>query len=139
MQERTGTITLVESYGHLLAWGLLLCWALLTGGIRAASAPVVVAPQERSGAMPGAETVDLRRDPVGRLVLIDGIGEVTAQRIVAGRRSDGGYQCLCQILQLPGVPDRPLLEAGPWLLPRPCISGSCRTGVGQEPALRSKR
>lgn len=139
MQERTGTITLVESYGHLLAWGLLLCWALLTGGIRAASTPVVVVPQEPRGPMSGAETVDLRRDPVGRLVLIDGIGEVTAQRIVAGRRTGGGYQCLCQILQLPGVPDGPLLEAGPWLLPRPCSSGSCRSGVAQENALRSQR
>ena len=139
MQRGAGTITLVESYGHLFAWGLLLGWALLTGGIRGAPAPVVVNLEDQLGLASVAETVDLRRDPVGRLVLIEGIGEITAQRIVAGRQGAVGYRCLCQILQVPGVPDGPLLEAGPWLIPRPCISGLCRSEAIQERLLQLRR
>ena len=139
MQRKTGTITLVESYSHLLAWGLLLGWALLTGGIRAASAPADLGPDDNATLVPVAEGVDLCRDPIGRLVLIEGVGEITARRIVAARRGHDGYRCLCQILRVPGVPDGPLLEAGPWLTPRPCSSGFCRSGVAQERSLLLKR
>ncbi len=139
MGSWTGTITLVESYGHLLAWGLLLVWASLTTGIRVASQPT---PIMLGADLPSAaitEQVDLCRDPVGRLVLITGIGEVTAGRIVAGRRGDEGFSCLCQILRLPGVPDGPLLEAGPWLKPRPCLPGSCRSRLPDGTSVRRKR
>lgn len=139
MQDKAGTITLVESYGHLLAWGMLLAWALITGGLRGTSAPLVAGPEDLLESHQFAETVDLRRDPVGRLVLIEGIGPVTAQRIVAGRQGAIGYRCLCQILKVPGVPDGPLLEAGPWLLPRPCFSGDCPSGAVLDPSLRQKR
>ncbi len=126
MGSGTGSITLVESYGHLLAWGLLLGWALLTGGIQAGSAPTSILAAADLPLVAHPEEVDLRRDPVDRLVLIEGIGEVIGGRIVAARQGDEGFVCLCQILRLPGVPDGPLLEAGPWLKPRPCLPASCR-------------
>ncbi|MGE4618844.1 MAG: hypothetical protein AAEJ04_03440 [Planctomycetota bacterium] len=134
--------TLIDSYGHLLAWSLLLIWAMMTGGLRAASVPVAIEMRtdlslsQLAGQIP--EEVDLRRDPVDLLILVEGIGDVTARRIVAARQGADGFSCLCQILRIPGVPDGPLLEAGPWLRPHPCLPGSCRSAATKEAATRMR-
>jgi hypothetical protein len=136
------TFTLVDSYGHLLAWSLLLIWAMLTGGLRAASAPAALEMRTdlSLSRLTGQVTqeVDLCRDPVDRLILVEGIGDVTARRIVAARQGADGFSCLCQVLRVPGVPDGPLLEAGPWLRPHPCLPGSCRSEAAKEAAVRMR-
>ncbi len=123
---RSGILSTAEAHGHLLAWSLLLCWALLTGGIRDSysSAPVQALAGELR--VPLSTAVDLATDPASRLMLIEGIGTVTAGKIIQARSDAAGYLCLCQVMRVPGVPDRPLQEAGPWLLPKICPDGRCR-------------
>ncbi|MDE0960163.1 MAG: hypothetical protein OSB09_05225 [Planctomycetota bacterium] len=106
-----------------MAWCLLLAWALLTGGIGSDVAPARVIERFDQGPVSAAVGVDLGRDPISRLLLIEGIGSVTAHKIARARTGDRGFLCLCQVMRIGGVPDRPLLQAGPWLRPRPCIGG----------------
>ena len=63
-------------------------------------------------------------------------GSVTAQKITRARVGDSGFLCLCQVMRVAGVPDRPLLEAGPWLSPRPCNGGP---EMCQHPVTESSR
>ncbi len=123
---RSGILSTAEAHGHLLAWSLLLCWALLTGGIRHSYSSGPVQTLAGDLRVPVSTTVDLATDPASRLVLIEGIGSVTAGKIIQARSEAVGYLCLCQVMRVPGVPDRPLQEAGPWLLPKICPDGRCR-------------
>ncbi len=113
-------LSAVEAHGHLLAWALLLCWALVTDGFRQGQAPQELRSLGADLQVIDTTTVDLGVDPVSRMVLIEGIGPVTARKIEAARTGESGYRCLCQVMRVPGVPDGPLLEAGPWVSPRPC-------------------
>lgn len=54
--------------------------------------------------------ISLNRDPWERLTLIEGIGPQLAQRIVAARRERGRFRSWREIMDLPGVPDRPFEE-----------------------------
>lgn len=60
-------------------------------------------------------TIDLNRDPWPRLILIEGIGESLARRIVAAREERGGFRDLQEVQALPGVPDGAIERARPWL------------------------
>jgi hypothetical protein len=60
-------------------------------------------------------TVDLNSDPWPRLLLIDGIGESLARRIVRAREERGGFADLAEVQALPGVPDDAIERARPWL------------------------
>ncbi len=60
-------------------------------------------------------TIDLNVDPWPRLLLIDGIGEKLAQRIVSARHERGGFQSLEEVMELPGIPDRAIDSARDWL------------------------
>ena len=76
-------------------------------------------------------TVDLRTDPLARLQLISGIGPGLAAKIVTARseREQAGLPalpCRCTFMQIPGLPDRALMDAGPWVLPLPCPGFECR-------------
>ena len=76
-------------------------------------------------------TVDLRTDPLARLQLISGIGPGLAAKIVTarGERERAGLPalpCRCTFMQIPGLPDRALMDAGPWVLPLPCPGFECR-------------
>ncbi len=119
-----------------MAWGLLLAWALLTGGVRSEHPSVRVIDSIDPGPPIATVGVDLGTDPISRLLLIEGIGRVTAQKITRARVGDSGFRCLCQVMRVAGVPDRPLLEAGPWLSPRPCNGGP---EMCQHPVTESSR
>jgi hypothetical protein len=131
---RSGILSTVEAHGHLLAWSLLLCWALLTGGIRQSYSSAQVQTLAGELRVPASTSVNLATDPASRLALIEGIGSVTAGKIIQARRGVAGYLCLCQVMRVPGVPDRPLQHAGPWLLPKICPNGRCRNIESQMPA-----
>lgn len=78
-------------------------------------------------------TIDLNRDPWPRLLLIEGIGESLARRIVAAREERGGFADLAEVQALPGVPDDAIERARPWLRLGP--RGGARQeggGVGTE-------
>jgi hypothetical protein len=60
-------------------------------------------------------TIDLNRDPWPRLLLIEGIGESLARRIVAAREERGGFAEFAEVQALPGVPDDAIERARPWL------------------------
>lgn len=75
-------------------------------------------------------TVDLRTDPLPQLLLVSGIGPGLAGRIIEARQQRvmekrPPFPCRCVVSRVPGVPDRALFEAGPWLLPRPCAQWIC--------------
>ena len=76
-------------------------------------------------------TVDLRVDSLPRLQLISGIGPGLAAKIIDAREERkraglAGFPCRCRVMQIPGVPDRALIDAGPWVLPLPCPGFECR-------------
>ena len=111
----------------------------MTGGVRSEHRSVrVIDSIDSIDPVPPVATVgvDLGTDPISRLLLIEGIGSVTAQKITRARVGDSGFRCLCQVMRVAGVPDRPLLEAGPWLSPRPCIGGP---EMCQHPGTESSR
>lgn len=94
----------------------LALWVLMSGVIltrREAAESVIELP-------PGAEApplvVNLNHDPWERLTLIDGIGETLARRIVQARETRGGFRDLREVMDLPGMPDRPLEQAADWLV-----------------------
>ncbi len=60
-------------------------------------------------------TIDLNRDPWPRLLLIEGIGEALAKRIVRAREEHGGFSDLAEVQAIPGVPDGAIERARPWL------------------------
>ncbi|MEM7167041.1 MAG: helix-hairpin-helix domain-containing protein [Planctomycetota bacterium] len=59
--------------------------------------------------------LDLNQAPWEQLTLIDGIGETLARRIVAARERRGHFESLEEVMQLPGIPDRPFEAAREWL------------------------
>jgi len=71
-------------------------------------------------------TIDLNRDPWPRLLLIEGIGEALARRIVAAREERGGFAEIAEVQALPGVPDEAIERARPWLWlgPRAAAAGA---------------
>ena len=85
--------------------------------------------REASGVDP-LLTVDLRTDSLPQLMLVSGIGPGLAGRIIEARQQRAlenrpPFPCRCVVSRVPGVPDRALFEAGPWLLPRPCSQWKC--------------
>ena len=87
--------------------------------------------------------VDLRIDPLPRLQLISGIGPGIAARIIEARQRVKQemmpeFPCRCAFMNLPGVPDRALIEAGPWVLPLPCPGFKCLHGDFQVPTDRPR-
>ncbi|HIA28104.1 MAG TPA: helix-hairpin-helix domain-containing protein, partial [Planctomycetes bacterium] len=100
---------------HLLTWGTLLLTAGLAGP---PASEVTLCHSEVESGSP--VIVDLNVDPWPRLMLIEGIGEVLARRIVAQRQGRGEYRCLEEVMALRGVPDGALERAQQWLLPRSC-------------------
>ena len=61
-------------------------------------------------------TIDLNRDPWPRLLLIEGIGEALAQRIVRAREASGGFRTFDEVKAIPGIPDGAIDRALPWLV-----------------------
>jgi hypothetical protein len=79
-------------------------------------------------------TIDLNNDPWPRLLLIEGIGEALARRIVAAREECGGFSDLAEVQALPGVPDDAIERARPWLR-----LGPRQVGATQDPAVEESR
>ena len=99
----------------------LVLWLLLLGVIlwrRAPEIPVQVEPGPRETP---AFRLDLNADPWPRFLLLEGIGETLARRIVQAREKRGGFSSLEEVMALPGIPDRPFEEARDWVTvgPRP--------------------
>ncbi len=94
--------------GLVAVWGIL---AILVAGKRFDRAEIRV---DRGPPQPPV-TIDLNSDPWPRLLLIEGIGEKLAQRIVAARHERGGFQSLEEVKELPGIPDRVIDAARDWL------------------------
>jgi len=95
------------AYGLLWTILLLLCWW---------RAPARQGIQDLPGTPRGdGIVIDLNRDPWERLLVLEGIGEKLAQRIVAARTERKGFANLEEVMQLPGVPDRPFQSARGYL------------------------
>ncbi|MGE3165055.1 MAG: ComEA family DNA-binding protein [Planctomycetota bacterium] len=96
-------------------------WALLFGVVAWRHVPPGDVTVQHDLAPPAAFRLDLNQAPWERLMLIEGIGETLAKRIVAAREERGGFTSVEQVMALPGVPDRPLREASDWVVvgPRP--------------------
>ncbi len=120
----------VEDRAWILLWlGLLATHAILMGPVFSGSSTDPELSTESLGSDP-LVTVDLCRDPLPRLLLISGIGSGLAGKIIEARHQrqqyrDPPFPCRCAVTRIPGVPDRALLEAGPWLLPLPCPGNVC--------------
>ena len=114
----------------ILFWLILLGWhGLVMGPLWSDGDPDLKllheSPRDQSWV-----TVDLRTDPLARLQLISGIGPGLAAKIVTARmeRERAGLSalpCRCTFMQIPGLPDRALMDAGPWVLPLPCPGFEC--------------
>ena len=94
---------------YFLLW-LLVAFLILTRSDQ--SAPVI----ELSNADPSPLSIDLNQDPWERLTLIPGLGKTLAQRIVTFREARGGFRTLDEVKSIPGIPDRAIEEASPWLV-----------------------
>lgn len=95
---------------YLLLWGVLL---LIILARRIPPAPLEI---ERGPDATPPFRIDLNHDPWQRIALIDGIGEILARRIVDTRRDRGPFLLLEEVMEIPGIPDRPIEEAREWLL-----------------------
>lgn len=111
---------------HLLTWGVLIVTALFAG---VPGAEVISVDSDEKPLSP--VVVDFNSDPWPRLMLVEGIGEVLAQRIVDSRDALGGFRCLEDVMALEGIPDPPLLRAREWLLPKPCLEQPPKQGGSQ--------
>lgn len=54
--------------------------------------------------------IDVNRDSWETLTLIEGIGPSLAQKIVAARADRGRFDSWREVMDLPGIPDRPFQE-----------------------------
>ncbi len=99
----------LRTQAYLALWSLL---ALLLYLRRVPEAPVVVEPSPHPVA---PFTIDLNHDPWPRLALLEGIGETLARKIVRFREERGGFRSIEEVMEIPGIPDRPFLESRPWL------------------------
>ena len=92
----------------LAVWGIL---AFTIAARRPAPADIRHLPDPPTAPL----TIDLNRDPWPRLLLIEGIGEALAQRIVRAREESGGFDNLAEVKAIPGIPDNAIERARPWL------------------------
>ncbi|MCI0651806.1 MAG: helix-hairpin-helix domain-containing protein [Planctomycetes bacterium] len=98
-----------RAIGYLILWGVLALVVVLR---KVEEHSLRVRSQ---GTATPAFAIDLNRDPWERLALIDGVGEKLARRIAGVRAERGGFRSFAEVLEIPGVPDRKLEEARPWL------------------------
>ncbi len=95
----------------------LVLWALLGAVIWWRGAPPAEVRFRRGNAEDASRfRIDLNRDSWERLSLLPGIGESLARRIEEARAERGGFRSLDEVLELPGVPDRPFETAREWLV-----------------------
>ena len=99
-----------ERGAFVLIWGTLtlLLWLRAT---EPGAEPII----ERAAHSPPV-LIDLNRDPWPRLMLLEGIGETLAQRIIAARETQGGFATLEEVQAIPGIPDEVIERARPWLV-----------------------
>jgi len=69
----------------------------------------------RSASNPASFTLDLNEATWQELVILDGIGEALAKKIVASRDAQGGFDTIEEAMEVPGVPDRPFQRARSYL------------------------
>ncbi len=93
----------------------LLLWLFLGGIILWRRAPEVGLQVEPGHRQLAPVRIDLNHDPWVRLTLIEGIGEILANRIVTARTTQGPFRSLEEVMAIDGVPDAPLEAARPWL------------------------
>ncbi len=114
----------------ILFWCLVIgLHGLLMGSLYPHQKTEAILLREAPGVDP-LLTVDLRTDSLSQLMLVSGIGPGLAGRIIEARQqrvleNRPPFPCRCVVSRVPGVPDRALFEAGPWLLPRPCLQWKC--------------
>lgn len=63
--------------------------------------------------------LDLNRATWREITLLEGIGETLARRIVAARQQRVQFTTLEEVMELPGIPDRPFEAARDWLVVLP--------------------
>ncbi|OUU22621.1 MAG: hypothetical protein CBC13_07500 [Planctomycetia bacterium TMED53] len=134
MQWRPKSTGVEERAWFLLWLGLVAFHVVLAGPVLSGPAfsggtmePVILS---EGLALDPLVKVDLRVDPLQKLLLVSGIGPGLAGKIIEARnelklKRLQPFQCRCSVMRIPGVPDRALLEAGPWLLPLPCPGQQC--------------
>ena len=100
-----------RTLAYLLLWAL---FALILFWRRAPEAPLTVVP---GAAPPPTFRINLNSDPWERIMVIEGIGETLARRIVQAREERGRFRTLEDVMSVAGVPDGVLERARPWLIP----------------------
>ena len=109
-----------------VALALLAVWGILAFTI-AARRPGPAEFRTLPDVATAPVTIDLNRDPWPRLLLIEGIGEALARRIVHAREETGGFESFDQVKAIPGIPDGAIDRARPWLTLGPRDSDSLHT------------
>lgn len=116
---------------HLLLWFLFLIIPAVLGRSSLSGEEVSLENSSSLESTPPLFHVDLRKDSIQRLVLIEGVGPALAGRIIRARQelqSSGTqtFSCRCVVTRIAGVPNRVIMDAGAWLLPLPCPKSACR-------------
>jgi competence protein ComEA len=91
-----------------LAPALLMALALGTSAAVWAAAPGPGAPAP-------AVQVDLNTAPVSELVEVPGIGQATAERIVAWREQNGAFRSVEDLMKVKGVGEKSLEKLRPYV------------------------
>jgi len=86
----------------------LVIWQKGAGGAPAAGAVKPPAPSaaKGGGALPGTLPVSINQGSREALMLLDGIGEKTAQKIIDYREAQGGFKTLEELKNVPGIGDK---------------------------------
>ncbi|MCA8963022.1 MAG: helix-hairpin-helix domain-containing protein [Planctomycetes bacterium] len=106
--------------GSWLFVGLICVWRRLP--------PTEIDVDPAAGA--AAFEIDLNSASWEQLVLLPGIGETLARRIVEARERRGGFRNLEEVMALPGVPDRPFQRARSYITLRGPTMRSDREASG---------
>ena len=114
-----------RTIAYLFLW-LLLFAAILARRVPTSPVTIVRGPEDASRFQ-----LDVNDANWQALTLLDGIGETLARRIVQAREQSGGFRSIEEVMQLPGVPDRPFEEARDWLVIEPPSASAEPTQLDQ--------